>query len=153
LRRRRRCGPLQNPVPPEFARQFQASTAYRPMPEAFLEQLVAESRKLSARLWREVLEGVLAFDDAADLDRIKAPTLVIWGEHDARFPARSRSAWWPRSPTLGCWCTPRPATARIGNAPSGSPGTWTPLCERDSCHRQPSARQALAEAQSRTLWR
>jgi non-heme chloroperoxidase len=32
-----------------------------------------------------VLEGVLAFDDAADLDRIKAPTLVIWGEHDARF--------------------------------------------------------------------
>jgi non-heme chloroperoxidase len=77
---------LQNPVPPEFARQFQASTAYRPLPEAFLEQLVAESRKLPARLWREVLDGVLAFDDAADLDRITAPTLVIWGEHDARFP-------------------------------------------------------------------
>ena len=77
---------LQNPVPPEFARQFQASTAYRSLPEAFLEQLVAESRKLPARLWREVLDGVLAFDDAADLDRITAPTLVIWGEHDARFP-------------------------------------------------------------------
>lgn len=77
---------LQNPVPPEVARQFQASTAYRPLPEAFLERLVAESRKLPARLWREVLDGVLAFDDAADLDRITAPTLVIWGEHDARFP-------------------------------------------------------------------
>jgi non-heme chloroperoxidase len=63
---------LHNPVPAAFARQFQASTAYRPLPEAFLEHLVAESRKLPARLWREVLDGVLAFDDAADLDRITA---------------------------------------------------------------------------------
>jgi pimeloyl-ACP methyl ester carboxylesterase len=42
---------LQNPVPPEFARQFQASTAYGPLPEAFFEQLVAESRKLPTPLW------------------------------------------------------------------------------------------------------
>jgi pimeloyl-ACP methyl ester carboxylesterase len=77
---------LEDPVPAEFAREFQSSTAYVPLPEAFFEQIVAESRKLPARLWREVLDGVLAFDDAADLGLIAAPTLLIWGEQDALFP-------------------------------------------------------------------
>ena len=77
---------LENPVPAAFARQFQTSTAYVPLPEAFFDQLVAESRKLPARLWREVLDGVIAFDDAADLGRITAPTLLLWGDRDALFP-------------------------------------------------------------------
>lgn len=77
---------LQNPVPTAFACQLQASTAHAPLPEAFFKRLVAESRKLPARLWREVLDGVLAFDDAADLSRVMAPTLLLWGEHDALFP-------------------------------------------------------------------
>jgi non-heme chloroperoxidase len=77
---------LEDPVPAEFAREFQSSTAYVLLPEAFFEQIVAESRKLPARLWREVLDGVIAFDDAADLGRIAAPTLLLWGEHDALFP-------------------------------------------------------------------
>jgi hypothetical protein len=45
---------LADPVPTEFARGFQASTAYVPLPEDFLEGIVAESLKLPARLWREV---------------------------------------------------------------------------------------------------
>jgi non-heme chloroperoxidase len=81
---------LQNPVPVAFARGFQASTAYVPLPEVFFEQLVAESRKLPARLWREVLDGVIGFDDAADLSRITAPTLLLWGEYDALFPRQEQ---------------------------------------------------------------
>ena len=77
---------LADPIPAEFAREFQAGTAYVPLPEAFFERIVAESLKLPARLWREVLDGVLAFDDARDLGRITAPTLLLWGEHDALFP-------------------------------------------------------------------
>jgi pimeloyl-ACP methyl ester carboxylesterase len=77
---------LQNPVPVAFAQQFQSSTAYVPLPAAFFEQLVAESRKLPARLWREVLDGLIAFNDRADLGRITALTLLIWGEQDALFP-------------------------------------------------------------------
>ena len=48
----------------EFARQFQASTVYAPVPPDFFEGLVAESVKLPARLWRAVFDGILAFDDA-----------------------------------------------------------------------------------------
>jgi non-heme chloroperoxidase len=81
---------LEDPVPAAFAREFQSSTAYAPLPAAFFEQIVAESRKLPARLWREVLDGVIAFDDAADLGRIMAPTLLLWGEQDALFPRQEQ---------------------------------------------------------------
>ena len=81
---------LQNPVPAQFARQFQASTAYAALPEAFFDQLVTESRKLPARLWREVLDGAITFDDAADLGQIMAPTLLLWGDRDALFPRQEQ---------------------------------------------------------------
>ena len=77
---------LEDPVPVEFAREFQASTAYAPLPDSFFERIVNESLKLPARLWREVLDGILAYDDAAQLDRITTPALLIWGERDAIFP-------------------------------------------------------------------
>lgn len=77
---------LPDPVPPEFAREFQASTAYLPLPEAFFERIVTESLKLPSPLWRRVLDGLLAYDDGASLSRITAPTLLIWGDHDSLFP-------------------------------------------------------------------
>ena len=81
---------LQDPVPPEFARDFQSSTAFVPLPEAFFDRIVAESLKLPARLWRAVLEGIVAYDDASQLSRIAAPTLLLWGEHDALFPRQDQ---------------------------------------------------------------
>ena len=77
---------LSDPVSAEFARDFQASTAYVPLPESFFEQIVRESLKLPARLWRDVFAGLLAYDDTEQLTRIAAPTLLIWGERDALFP-------------------------------------------------------------------
>ena len=76
---------LEDPVPEEFVREFQASTIHEPVPEAFFEQVITESMKLPARVWRAVLEGLLAADDAAELGQISAPTLLLWGEHDAYF--------------------------------------------------------------------
>ena len=74
---------LEDPVPASFAREFQAGAAHVSLPEAFLEGLVAESLKLPARVWRDALDGVVAFDDTTDLGRVAAPTLLIWGAHDA----------------------------------------------------------------------
>ena len=76
---------LPDPIPVEFAREFQASTAYRPLPPEFFDRIVAESLKIPARLWRPMVEGLLAQDDAAELHRIAAPVLLLWGDKDALF--------------------------------------------------------------------
>jgi non-heme chloroperoxidase len=74
---------LEDPVPAQFAREFQAGAVHVPLPEGFLEGLVAESLKLPVHVWKAALDGLVAFDDAADLGRITASTLLIWGDHDA----------------------------------------------------------------------
>src|ERR1051325_9988457 len=53
---------LDDPVPAEFAREFQVSTIYHPVPDDFLDRAVTESLKLPARAWRAALAGSLAVD-------------------------------------------------------------------------------------------
>jgi pimeloyl-ACP methyl ester carboxylesterase len=76
---------LPDPIPLAFARDFQASTAHRPLPTDFFEQLVAESLKLPPRLWRLTFESLIEYDDRLQLDRIEAQTLLLWGDRDALF--------------------------------------------------------------------
>lgn len=78
--------PLQDPVPPELAREFQESTLARPVPPEFLEMVVAESLKLPARVWRAVLQSLRTDDFSHDLRRITAQTLILWGDKDAFCP-------------------------------------------------------------------
>jgi pimeloyl-ACP methyl ester carboxylesterase len=52
----------------------------------FLDQVLAESLKLPAFVWRAVLEGQLAADTTARLEQIQAPTLILWGDQDTIFP-------------------------------------------------------------------
>jgi non-heme chloroperoxidase len=76
---------LTDPVSRDFARDFQASTAFSPVPEPFFEKIVTESLKLPARLWPELLGSVLEYDDRSELGGISAPTLLLWGDRDALF--------------------------------------------------------------------
>jgi pimeloyl-ACP methyl ester carboxylesterase len=78
--------PRGDDVPPAFAREFQASTAFVPLPPSFFDRIVEESLKAPARVWRDVFHGLLAYDDTGELRRIEAPALLLWGEHDALFP-------------------------------------------------------------------
>jgi non-heme chloroperoxidase len=77
---------LEDPISPEFVREFQESMMYHPGPDEFLDTVVSESLKLPARVWRDYWEGVVfAPDHAARLGEIKAPTLILWGEQDVVF--------------------------------------------------------------------
>jgi pimeloyl-ACP methyl ester carboxylesterase len=81
---------LADPVPATFVREFQAGATHVPLPQTFLEGLVAESGKLPARVWRDAADGLAAFDDTADLGRIAAPTLLVWGDHDGLLPSEEQ---------------------------------------------------------------
>src|SRR5919112_243055 len=85
---------LEDPVPPEFARGFQESTIYHPVPQEFLETAISESLKLPAHVWRDYLEqAVLSIDRdyVVELAEINVPTLILWGEQDPLFPREEQA--------------------------------------------------------------
>jgi pimeloyl-ACP methyl ester carboxylesterase len=77
---------IEDPIDPDFVREFQLSTLARPVPDGLVDLVVRESLKLPARVWKEVLEPMVEEDDTGDLGRISAPTLVAWGDRDAFVP-------------------------------------------------------------------
>jgi non-heme chloroperoxidase len=83
---------LADPVDPGFVRAFQESCAARPLPDGFLEAIVAESCKLPARVWKAHFRGLLEADVPTDTDTITAPTLMFWGEQDAFCPRADQDA-------------------------------------------------------------
>lgn len=73
---------LEDPVPEEFVRQFTAPTVVSPLPASYAAMALAENLKVPARVWRESFLALLAHDGARGLDRICAPTLLVWGDAD-----------------------------------------------------------------------
>ncbi len=83
---------LTDPVDPDFVREFQQSTLVQPVPQEFLDTLVQENLKVPARVWRATFEGLLEDDSFGELDKIKAPTLIVWGDQDAVVPRSDQEA-------------------------------------------------------------
>lgn len=83
---------LADPIDPSFVREFQESTLAQSVPQAFLDTIVQESLKVPARIWRAAFEGFLEDDFAGELNRIKAPTLILWGDRDGLCPRGDQDA-------------------------------------------------------------
>jgi len=73
---------LDDPVDPGFVRMFQESTVTRPVPAAFLDAVIAESRKLPARVWKAALRDPLDAGAPTATGPVAAPTLLVWGDRD-----------------------------------------------------------------------
>lgn len=78
---------LVDPIDFAFARDFQASTLAQPMPPAFFEIVMDECIKCPARVWRDAFAGMFEDSFVEQLAAVTAPTLLLWGRHDA-FCAR-----------------------------------------------------------------
>jgi len=84
---------LPDPIPEPFAREFQLGTVYRPLPPEFFDRIIEESLKIPPRLWPVMIDGLLAYDDTRELGRIRAPTQLLWGDHDALFSRAQQDAF------------------------------------------------------------
>jgi non-heme chloroperoxidase len=73
---------MTDPVDEAFIRDFQASTICRDVPGAFLEQVIAESKKLPARVWKESVAGLWNYRPQWPT---RCPTTILGGELDAVF--------------------------------------------------------------------
>lgn len=76
---------LTDPVPYAFARDFQASTIYYPVPAWFFEMMVGEAQRVPATTWHGLGAGIRSGDSLDELKKIRVPTLLFWGEKDSIF--------------------------------------------------------------------
>jgi non-heme chloroperoxidase len=84
---------LEDPIPPEFVREFVSDTVQDAVPAQFLAGAISESLKVPARVWRGYYEEVLlTVDDTVRLGEIDASTLILWGEQDGILP-REEQEW------------------------------------------------------------
>jgi non-heme chloroperoxidase len=74
---------LADPIDPDFARSFVADTSSENVAPEVVDMLVADILKVPARVWHEMFADLLQYDDTHELTRVGAPTLLIWGDHDA----------------------------------------------------------------------
>jgi non-heme chloroperoxidase len=80
---------LTDPVDETFIREFQASTICRPVPAAFFEQVVVESRKLPVRVWKEGIDAIWNYQPQWP---ITCPTTILGGTRDAVFSEDEQTA-------------------------------------------------------------
>lgn len=76
---------LTDPVPYTFARDFQASTIYYPVPAWFFELMVGEAQRVPAATWHGLGASINPGDSLDALKKIQVPTLLLWGEKDSIF--------------------------------------------------------------------
>jgi pimeloyl-ACP methyl ester carboxylesterase len=73
---------LHDPIDPTFARSFVTDTSADSIAPALLDQLTDELLKVPANVWKAMFAGLLHYDDVAELHRVTAPTLLVWGDAD-----------------------------------------------------------------------
>jgi pimeloyl-ACP methyl ester carboxylesterase/tetratricopeptide (TPR) repeat protein len=76
---------LNDPVPADFAREFQVTTSSPTLPKEFIDTVVSESLKLPAYVWKKAISGVVAKNYRTELKKISIPVTIFWGEKETVF--------------------------------------------------------------------
>ena len=85
---------LTDPVDPALVRGMTERMLVQPVSPAFVEAAVREGSKVPAFVWKAAFESRwrLEGDYSAQLGKIKAPSLIVWGDQDARYPREDEEA-------------------------------------------------------------
>jgi pimeloyl-ACP methyl ester carboxylesterase len=74
---------LTDPIDAEFVRGFQFATVAQPVPEAFMDAAIVNSRRMPAAVWKKVLTGLVQFQPKLPRSSVRA--LVLGGTRDSVF--------------------------------------------------------------------
>lgn len=83
---------MDEEVDPGLVQDFQRSTLAQAVPAEFLETIIAESAQVPAHVWRGALRELMRIDHFEELCRIKAPTVIFWGDQDGMSNLRDQHA-------------------------------------------------------------
>ena len=83
---------LEDPIDPSFVREFMMNQLAQQVPQVFLKTMLKENLKVPARVWKATLKGLLEDDSLEQLNKIKAPTLIVWGDKDVVIPRSDQEA-------------------------------------------------------------
>ena len=83
---------LTDPVDPSLIRGMTEGLLARPVPTTFLEAAIQDGLEVPARVWKEAFKSRwrLEGDYSAEVGKIKVPTLIVWGDQDARYSRREQ---------------------------------------------------------------
>ncbi len=81
---------LKDPIDPRFVRSFMSNQIARPVPQTFLKTMLKENLKVPARVWKATLKGLLEDKSSEELNNIRTPTLIVWGDKDEIVPRRDQ---------------------------------------------------------------
>jgi len=77
---------VTRPGDPSFVHEAGDDTYAQPIPQDVFKMLVEDSQKVPPQVWEAARKGRLETDLSDELDEIKAPTLIVWGDQDTRCP-------------------------------------------------------------------
>ena len=74
---------LEDPVSLDFFTAFQASTIHRPVRRAFFDNVVNETAKVPARVWKSAFRSL--YDSPPARVPASCPVSILWGDRDGLF--------------------------------------------------------------------
>lgn len=102
-----RLAPIEEGLAPcDFARQLITSMFFDRSKAAAIEAAVRTMAPLPATTYRQVIECLVAFDERAHLERIRAPTLCLAAQHDRTASPQSVAEMAQRIPGAKYQCLP-----------------------------------------------
>ena len=83
---------IADPISTEVAWEFQSSTVARPVAAGLIETAASESLKVPAHVWKSAFEPLLTMDLRGQLNKVRTPVKLIWGDQDAMAGCSDQAA-------------------------------------------------------------